>query len=196
MSLDLLRADVVEVAPALLGATFRVDDVVLLITEVEAYRGADDPGSHAFRGRTARNEAMFGPAGRLYTYFTYGMHTCANIVCGPEGSGGAVLLRAGRIVEGVETARARRPTSKTDADLARGPARLAKALGITLADGGSPLDAGRFELVLPPVPEPSGSSARTGVSGPGGTDAFPWRFFVPGDPTVSPYRAHVPRRRA
>jgi DNA-3-methyladenine glycosylase len=196
MSLDLLRSDVVEVAPALLGATLRVDDVVLLITEVEAYRGGDDPGSHAFRGRTARNAAMFGPAGRLYTYFTYGMHTCANVVCGPEGTAGAVLLRAGRIVEGAETARGRRPTSKTEGDLARGPARLATALGITLADGGSSLDAGRFELVLPDVPEPCASSARTGVSGPGGTDDFPWRFFVPDDPSVSPYRAHVPRRRA
>ena len=99
------------------------------LTEVEAYDGPDDPGSHAFRGRTPRNAVMFGPPGFLYVYFTYGMHYCCNVVCGPEGTPSAVLLRAGEVVAGVETARGRRPRS-TDRDLARGPARLCQALDI------------------------------------------------------------------
>ena len=149
-----------------------------------------DPGSHAFRGPTKRNAVMYGPPGHLYTYFTYGMHVCANIVCSPEGTASAVLLRAGEIVEGVDLARARRTTSKSDADLARGPARLCVALGITLADGGAELDLTLAE------PSPFLAGPRTGVSGPGGSDEYPWRFWIPGDPTVSPYKASVPKRRA
>ncbi len=184
----------VEVAPGLLGGLLTVDGVVLRITEVEAYLGADDPGSHAFRGKTARNSVMFGPPGHLYTYFTYGMHVCANVVCSPEGLASGVLLRAGEIVEGVEVARSRRSTSKTDADLARGPARLAQAMGITLAHGGTDLATGPVRLELPGHPAPFVSGPRTGVSGPGGSDDFPWRFWIEGDPTVSPYRAHAPRK--
>ena len=183
-----------EVAPLLLGALLRVDDVTLRITEVEAYLGEVDPGSHAFRGPGKRNAVMYGPPGRLYTYFTYGMHVCANVVCSPEGVATAVLLRAGEVVDGIELARLRRTTATRDADLARGPARLCVAMGITLDDGGAALDRGRFELTLgEPVAFETGP--RTGVSGPGGSIEFPWRFWIPGDPTVSPYKAHSPKRR-
>ena len=166
-----------EVAPTLLGALLRVDEVVLRITEVEAYLAETDPGSHAYRGAGKRNAVMFGPPGRLYTYFTYGMHTCANVVCSPEGTASAVLLRAGEIVSGIESAQQRRATSRTDADLARGPARLCVALGIGLDDNGARLDAGRF--ALEPAPHPPTTMAtgpRTGVSGAGGGPEFPWRF--------------------
>jgi len=196
MPLSLLERPAVEVAPLLLGGLLRVDSVTLRITEVEAYLGEVDPGSHAFRGPTARTEVMFGPPGHLYTYFTYGMHTCANIVCSPQGVASAVLLRAGEIVEGVDLARSRRVTSRSDADLAQGPARLCVALGISLADGGSRVDGGRFTLTMPTRPVDYESGPRTGVSGLGGSDDFPWRFWIPGDPTVSPYKRHVPKKRS
>ncbi|CAN5477440.1 DNA-3-methyladenine glycosylase [soil metagenome] len=186
----------VEVAPLLLGARLTVDRTVLRITEVEAYLGEVDPGSHAFRGLGNRNAVMYGPPGHMYTYFTYGMHTCANIVCSPTGVASAVLLRAGEVVEGVELARARRTTSRSDVDLARGPALLCVALGITLADGGASLGDGRFALDLPAAPTPYDTGPRTGVSGAGGTSDYPWRFWIPGDPTVSPYKRHVPKKRA
>lgn len=167
----------------------------LRITEVEAYLGADDPGSHAYRGQTRRNAVMFGPAGHLYVYFTYGMHVCANIVCGAEGQATAVLLRAGEIVAGLDVARSRRVTSKTDADLARGPARLTVALGIALADDGARLgDTFRLEPPGHPAVDVA-TGPRTGVSGPGGSADYPWRFWLPGDPTVSPYKASVPKKR-
>jgi DNA-3-methyladenine glycosylase len=170
--------------------------VSVRLTEVEAYLGEGDPGSHAFRGRTRRNAVMFGPAGHLYVYFTYGMHTCANIVCGPEDVATAVLLRAGEVVTGLDAARVRRTTSKSDADLARGPARLGVALGITLADNGARLGE-LFRLDPPPHPVPEfATGPRTGVSGDGGSDAYPWRFWVPGDPTVSPYKKPVPKKPA
>lgn len=194
--------DAVEVAPALLGALLSRDSeegrVSVRLTEVEAYRGVgEDPGSHAFRGRRARNATMFGPPGRLYAYFTYGMHTCANVVCGPEGTSAGVLLRAGEIVEGIDLARSRRGAAVRDRDLARGPARLAVALGVPLSDDGAPLDAAPYALALPDATLAlPASGPRVGVSGPGGSgELFPWRFWVPGDPTVSPYRAHVPRVR-
>jgi DNA-3-methyladenine glycosylase len=188
-----------EVAPLLLGSILTADSpegsVSLRITEVEAYHGSADPGSHAFRGKTNRNAVMFGEPGHLYTYFTYGMHTCANVVCAPEGQASGLLLRAGEIVDGIELARARRATSRTDADLARGPARLTVALGITLADGGADLAASRIRLELGTGVVDVATGPRTGVSGPGGTAEFPWRFWIPGDRTVSPYKAHVPKRR-
>lgn len=180
----------------LLGALLTVDDTVLRITEVEAYLGEADPGSHAFRGPGRRNAVMYGPPGHLYTYFTYGMHTCANIVCSPEGIASAVLLRAGQVVGGVDRVRSRRATSRTDADLARGPALLCIALGITLADGGADLEGGRFRLELSATPSPFASGPRTGVSGAGGSSDYPWRFWIPGDPSVSPYKRHVPKKRA
>lgn len=200
---SLLARPALEVAPLLLGAILTVEApegrTSIRLTEVEAYRGALDPGSHAFRGQTKRAEVMFGEAGHLYTYFTYGMHTCANIVCSVPGDASACLLRAGEIVEGVDLARARRPSARKDAQLAMGPARLCVALGLTLADGGADLAASRVRLDVSSLggvsPQAVRSSVRTGVSGPGGGDDFPWRFWIDGDPTVSPYRAHVPRKR-
>lgn len=190
-----LSAPSLEVAPLLLGALLHGRGVTIRLTEVEAYLGELDPGSHAFRGRTRRNAVMYGPPGHLYTYFTYGMHVCANVVCSPEGTASAVLLRAGEVVDGLDTARERRTTSKRDADLASGPARLCVALGIRLADDGADLATGDLRLEAPPHPGSAGSERpvwstgpRTGVSGDGGTDAYPWRFWIPGDPTVSPYK--------
>jgi DNA-3-methyladenine glycosylase len=194
--IELLERPSVEVAPLLLGGFLTVDDVRLRITEVEAYLGEVDPGSHAFRGPGKRNAVMYGPPGHVYTYFTYGMHVCANVVCSPEGIATAVLLRAGEIVDGTDVARLRRTTSRTDADLARGPARLCVALGITLDDGGASLEGPRFHLELPAEPSPYATGPRTGVSGDGGTGAYPWRFWIPGDPTVSPYKASVPKKRS
>ena len=189
-------------APLLLGALLShrtaPGTVVVRLTEVEAYQGqGEDPGSHAYRGRGRRNEVMFGPAGHLYTYFTYGMHTCANVVCLPASLAAGVLLRAGEVVEGVELARSRRPTARSDAELARGPARLAVALGITLADGGTDLlaEGGDFLLDVAEQPPPFAVGPRTGVRGDAGTEAYPWRYFVPAEPTVSAYRPHVGARR-
>lgn len=185
----------VEVAPRLLGAllTHETEEgsVTVRITEVEAYLGdGTDPGSHAFRGKTARNAVMFGEPGRVYTYFTYGMHTCANLVCSPQGTASGCLVRAGAVVDGFELARHRRHTSRGDHDLARGPARLTVALGIHLSEGGSDVFAPPFHLELAPEPVPCLSGPRTGVAGPGGRAEYPWRFWVPGDPTVSPYKRH------
>ena len=189
----------VETAPLLLGAVLRHSTaegtVAVRLTEVEAYLGEADPGSHAYRGPSKRNAVMYGEPGHLYTYFTYGMHVCANLTCSPAGTASAVLLRGAEVIDGIEFARVRRRTSKTDADLARGPARLVVALGITLADGGADLAAPPFELTLPPRPLPFEAGPRTGVSGAGGSRDYPWRFWLPGERSVSPYRAHAPKRR-
>ena len=205
---SLLRCDSLEVAPALLGAVIAVADsqgrVAIRLTEVEAYCGEKDPGSHSFRGRTARNASMFEAGGCIYVYFTYGMHHCLNIVTGPAGVSRAVLLRGGEVVDGIELARARRPAARTDRDLARGPARLCAALGLDRSDDGSLLggSGSRISLTLPepqrtPEPELIRSGPRTGVAGPGGDgEAFPWRFWLDGEPTVSTYRPAVARRRS
>ncbi|PNI09326.1 DNA-3-methyladenine glycosylase [Arthrobacter sp. AFG7.2] len=200
---EFLSGDARRLAPLLLGAVLthksRDGAVSVRLTEVEAYLGPEDslhpdPGSHTYRGPTPRNAPMFGPAGHLYVYFTYGMHHCTNIVCGPEGTASALLLRAGEIVDGVELAQLRRTTSKNPADLARGPARLAKALGLTTADSGRDALAPPFGLVLPSRPAGSVSSGpRVGVSGTGGSDQYSWRFWITGDPTVSQYKAAKPR---
>jgi DNA-3-methyladenine glycosylase len=175
----------------LLGSVLRRGEVACRVTEVEAYDGAGDPGSHAFRGPTPRNAVMFGPPGHLYVYFTYGMHFCCNVVCGPEGSASAVLLRAGEIVEGVEVARARRTAARHDRDLARGPARLCQSLGIAADANGHDLTAAPLTLTV--SDEPGG----TVVSGPrvGLRHAAdrPWRFWLAGEPTVSAYRPAVRR---
>ncbi|WP_037668205.1 DNA-3-methyladenine glycosylase [Streptomyces griseus] len=193
---------VLDVAPDLLGRTLvrSTPDgpIALRLTEVEAYDGPNDPGSHAYRGRTARNAVMFGPAGHVYVYFTYGMWFCMNLVCGPEGTASAVLLRAGEIVEGAELARKRRLSARNDKELAKGPARLATALGVDRAlDGTDACTSGETPLrVLTGTPVSSDqvdNGPRTGVAGDGGV--HPWRFWIANDPTVSPYRAHVPRRR-
>jgi DNA-3-methyladenine glycosylase len=185
----------VEVAPLLLGAVIHGRGVSVRLSEVEAYLGEVDPGSHAFRGETPRNRVMYGESGHLYTYFTYGMHVCANVVCSPPGTATAVLLRAGEVVDGIELARERRTTSRTDADLARGPARLVVALGIALNDNGLDLLAGDVTLELARERSRFEQGPRTGVSGAGGTTEYPWRFWIPGDPTVSPYKVSVPKKR-
>ncbi|MEV8526862.1 MULTISPECIES: DNA-3-methyladenine glycosylase [unclassified Streptomyces] len=193
---------VLEVAPDLLGRTLvrltPEGPLELRLTEVEAYDGPNDPGSHAFRGRTPRNDVMFGPPGHAYVYFTYGMWHCLNLVCGPEGRASGVLLRAGEFRVGAELARKRRLSARHDRELAKGPARLATALdvgrplnGTDVCDGpDSPLSvlAG-----TPPRPDQVRSGPRTGVGGDGAP--HPWRFWISDDPTVSPYRAHQPRRR-
>ena len=235
-----------EVAPALLGCVIEHETpdglVAAVLTEVEAYEGSADPASHAYRGRTARNAVMFGPPGHAYVYFTYGMHFCVNMVCLREGTASAVLLRAGRVVEGAALATRRRsagalrprraaeepqvpPRGLAERDLARGPARLCQALavgralnGADVCDPGSPLRvrpapasgrAGPPSARITNGPHlnndlrsdagpPAGSGPhisagpRVGVSS-GARRA--WRFWLTGDPTVSPYRAHVPRAR-
>jgi len=194
---ELLRRSPLLVAPDLLGSVLRVGDVALRITEVEAYLGVgEDPGSHSFRGQTRRNATMFGDAGHLYVYFTYGMHTCANVVCSPPGESGGVLLRAGQIVEGLDVARARRTTSRSDGDLAQGPARLTVALGIAMSDDGVDLESGRIQLDVTAPLDPAlvSSGPRTGVAGPGGGEDYPFRYWITGDPTVSRYKAAAPRK--
>jgi DNA-3-methyladenine glycosylase len=169
--------------------------VAVRLTEVEAYDGAADPGSHAFRGRTARNAVMFGPPGRVYVYFTYGMHWCANLVCGPAGTASAVLLRAGEVVTGLEVARSRRPSARGDHELARGPARLATALGLGGDDNGADLCDASSPMWLRPAARPTGrvrTGPRVGLARAGDR---PWRFWLDGDPTVSTYRPHLSRRR-
>jgi DNA-3-methyladenine glycosylase len=191
-----LDRPVLEVAPDLLGCFLEAHGVRIRLTEVEAYAGqGEDPGSHAHRGPTPRTEIMFGPPGRLYVYFTYGMHWCANVVTGPEGQAAAVLLRAGEVVEGLGIARSRRPGA-TDRDLCRGPARLAKALALDAAVLGTDLLDPSSPVRL--VPGAHGAAAvrtgpRVGVAGLGAD--HPWRFWLDGEPTVSPYRPAVRRVR-
>jgi DNA-3-methyladenine glycosylase len=192
---------VLDVAPDLLGRIVVSDSpaglVAVRLTEVEAYDGPNDPGSHAYRGRTARNAVMFGEPGHVYVYFTYGMHFCMNLVCGPAGTASAVLLRAGEVVEGEALARARRPSARASRELARGPARLTQALGVDrLLDGADACDpAGALRVVAGQQPVAATkvvTGPRTGVAA-GGTR--PWRYWLHGEPSVSPYRAHTPRNR-
>ncbi|MBQ0850066.1 DNA-3-methyladenine glycosylase [Streptomyces sp. BH-SS-21] len=202
---DFFDRPVLEVAPDLLGRVLvrrdpdgSADPIELRITEVEAYDGPNDPGSHAFRGPTARNAVMFGPPGHVYVYFTYGMWHCMNLVCGPEGRASAVLLRAGEITEGVEVARKRRLSARRDRELAKGPARLATALGVDRSLDGTDACASKSSPLsllhgTPVTSDQVLSGPRTGVSGDGGV--HPWRYWITNDPTVSPYRAHTPRRR-
>lgn len=179
----------------MLGCLLVAGGVTVRLTEVEAYGGhGADPGSHAHRGPTPRSAIMFGPAGRLYVYFTYGMHWCANVVSGPEGEASAVLLRAGEVVEGIDLARERRGPVR-DRDLCRGPARLAKSLGLDVSVLG-------VDLLDPtsPVRLLDGAPSRNVRSGPRvgvsrGAD-IPWRFWLPEEPTVSAYRPALPRVRA
>jgi DNA-3-methyladenine glycosylase len=201
LSREFFAGDALDVAPRLLGHVVEhvtaEGAVAVRLTEVEAYEGEDDPGSHAFRGRTRRNAVMFGEPGHVYVYFTYGMHWCANLVCGPEGRASAVLLRAGEVISGLDLARSRRPAAKRDVDLARGPARLASALGLTGAHDGLDVVGDPPLRVLAGTPVAAAdvrTGPRVGVSGPGGVP--PWRFWVDGEPTVSVYRPAIPRRRA
>ncbi|MGQ0576576.1 MAG: DNA-3-methyladenine glycosylase [Pseudonocardia sp.] len=196
-----LAAGVVEAALRLLGCTVEADTpdgvVAVRLVEVEAYRGADDPASHSFRGRTPRNAVMFGPPGHLYVYFVYGMHFCANVSCLPAGEAGAVLLRAGEIVSDPATARVRRPTARRDVDLARGPARLASLLGLGRDHNGvdvtSPASPVRLRAGPPVDPAAVRAGPRVGVAVARET---PWRFWLDASPAVSRYRAVTRSRRA
>ncbi|WP_438294569.1 DNA-3-methyladenine glycosylase [Streptomyces sp. HUAS TT7] len=199
---DFFDRPVLEVAPDLLGRTLvrhtASGPLELRLTEVEAYDGPNDPGSHAFRGRTPRNEVMFGPPGHAYVYFTYGMWHCLNLVCGPEGRASGVLLRAGEIRVGADLARKRRISARHDRELAKGPARLATALDVGRTLNGTDVcDGPEAPLSIltgtPPTPDQVRSGPRTGVGGDGAP--HPWRFWISEDPTVSPYRAHQPRKR-
>jgi DNA-3-methyladenine glycosylase len=196
----LLDRPVLAVAPDLLGAVVRHETaegtVAVRLTEVEAYDGANDPGSHAFRGRTPRNAVMFGPPGHVYVYFTYGMHWCMNLVCGPVGQASAVLLRAGEVVEGAALATRRRPTAKAPRELARGPARLTLALGVDgRQDGLDATDPASPLTVSTPAATAGDvlSGPRVGVAGDGAR--HPWRFWLADEPSVSAYRPAVSRRR-
>ena len=187
--LDVLAGPVLEAAPRLLGATFTHGGVTVRLTEVEAYDGARDPGSHAHNGRTNRNAVMFGPPGHLYVYFTYGMHHCCNVSCGPEGEASAILLRAGEVVEGLDLARERRPAS-TDRDLARGPGRLCRAMGVHRDDNGLDL---RHSLHLGPTPQQVSTGPRVGLRL---ASDRPWRFWITDHPTVSRYVPAKPKQGA
>ena len=193
------------VAPRLLGCLLEHETsegvVAVALTEVEAYNGSNDPASHAYRGRTGRNAVMFGEPGHAYVYFTYGMHFCVNLVCRPEGTASAVLLRAGRVTDGVPLATARRPAARNGNDLARGPARLCQALGIDRRLDGADVCSPGSPLRIRPAPGPGpgplvpdvSRGPRVGISAAADR---PWRFWLTGDPTVSAYRPHVPRVRA
>jgi DNA-3-methyladenine glycosylase len=188
----MLDVSPVEAAQALLGATVchDTDDgrVVVSITETEAYWGSHDPASHAYRGRTPRNAVMFGESGHLYTYLSYGMHVCGNVVTGPSGEASAVLLRAGRVVEGVPLAQERRGPSVTERNLARGPGNLMKALGLNLTHNGVALCD---DSANPRLEFDQGTRARV-LAGPrvGVTHGHeaPWRFWIAEDDSVSAYR--------
>lgn len=200
---DFFDRPVLDVAPELLGRTLvrrtPQGPMELRITEVEAYNGSSDPGSHAYRGRTARNASMFGPPGHAYVYFIYGMWFSLNLVCNSEGTASGVLLRAGEVLTGTQQAAERRPKARNNRELAKGPARLATALDIDRSLDGTDIcstDPDQPLTVLHGHPADAAevlNGPRTGISGEGA--AHPWRFWIDGDPTVSPYRAHVPRKR-
>ena len=185
-------------APGLLGAVVESrlggELVAVRLVEVEAYAGqGQDPASHAHRGRTARNATMFGPAGHAYVYFTYGMHWCLNVASGAAGEGGGILLRAGEVLVGLDVARGRRPAARRDVDLARGPARLAAALGVDGGCDGLDLLDPASPLRLRPGPRrPRGMAAGVVTSGPrvgvSSAQGTPWRFWLDADPHVSAYR--------
>ena len=189
--------DVFEVAPTLLGCYLERSDasgtVGIRITETEAYAGERDPGAHAYRGQTARNATMFGEAGHVYCYFTYGLHHAVNLVTNRAGVPYGCLIRAGEVVEGEELARVRREGASRvrpllPPDLARGPGSLAQALGATLLDNGADLFGGNWRFLVPgqQIVVPVTTGPRVGVRGHAGT--FPWRYWISGDPTVSRYR--------
>lgn len=167
---------VLEVAPDLLGRTLvrTTPDgpIELRLTEVEAYAGERDPGSHAYRGRTPRNASMFGPPGHAYVYFIYGMWFSLNVVCGPEHHASGVLLRAGEVLTGTQLARARRPKARRPHELAQGPARLATALDIDRTLDGTDLCTG------PGAPSPSSTVARPPRSTYGEAPARGWAATV------------------
>ncbi|HEX7354957.1 MAG TPA: DNA-3-methyladenine glycosylase [Mycobacteriales bacterium] len=175
-----------QVAPDLLGCRLVRAGVTVRLTEVEAYAGESDPASHAFRGRTPRTAVMFGPAGHYYVYFVYGVHWCANLVTGPDGTASAVLLRAGAVEDGLDAARTRSP-DRRDEHLARGPAALARVLGLRGEQSGE-----RATLLPRTSAPPVSVGPRVGVRA---AADVPWRFWVTGDASVSAFRRAAPRRR-
>ncbi len=193
-----LDHDPVRAARSLLGATLRHGAVAVRITEVEAYDGASDQAAHSYGGPTARNQVMFGPPGRLYVYFSYGMHFAANVSCCPVGHGAGVLLRSGRVIDGVDEAQRRRGSRVTERDLARGPGRLTQALGIERRHNGADVVEGATvdgESIMitpadPPVSDVA-SGPRVGISR---SVDLPWRFWITGDRYVSAFRPGKPRR--
>jgi DNA-3-methyladenine glycosylase len=189
---DVLARPALEVAPELLGWTLsHTTDggtVTVVLTEVEAYMGEDDPASHAYRGPTARNLVMFGKAGHLYTYFSYGMHWCCNVVTGRDGHASAVLLRAGRVVEGADLARRRRGERVADRSLARGPGCLGQALGLNRDHNGADLVDSEDLRLRPGEPVGPGQVASGHRVGVRLAHDVPWRFWVAGEPTVSAYK--------
>lgn len=205
---DELSSLPVIVAPRLLGGILRTvvagETVEVRLTEVEAYHGLGtgplaDPGSHARMGETRRNATMWGEPGHLYVYLSHGIHSCVNVVCAPVGTAGGILLRAGEVIGGVDIATARRSArgvARSARELARGPGRLGDAVGLRhpMHDGidvvtGQERAGAVAELWLPDEPPADVAvGPRVGVAGVAGTAAFPWRFWVPGDPTVSAFR--------
>jgi DNA-3-methyladenine glycosylase len=178
---DLLSGTPEAAAPELLGSLLISDvggrAVTARVTEVEAYKGSDDPASHAFRGRTGRNGSMFERPGTLYVYRSYGIHWCANVAAGPEGVGWGILFRAGDIVDGLGVARARRGR---DTDLANGPGKLTQALGVDHTHDGTYLLDGAGPIRMEPgtTPEVVVATPRVGIST--AVDR-PWRFVAVAD---------------
>ena len=201
---EFFAREVLEVAPEILGCIIqRTDDdgtVSIRITEVEAYAGERDPGAHSYRGRTNRNKTMFGDAGHLYCYFTYGMHHALNLVAGQAGQPYGCLIRAGEVMEGAGIARSRREsrprkTPLVDASLARGPGCVAQSLGATLANDGDDLFGGQWKFFVPDdgVVLPHLTGPRVGVSGAGGSATnFPWRYWLADESSVSAYKPGRP----
>jgi len=199
---DWFSRPVLEVARDLLGARFThrtaAGSVTVRLVEVEAYDGENDPASHAFRGPTKRNASMFGEAGHLYVYRHLGLHFCVNIVTSVPGHASGILLRAGEVIAGVDLARSRRAAAgvtRSDRDLAQGPARLTVALGITAFDDGADLlDPGSAFTLKPnpllPDDERIVSGPRIGVTAAGSDPLkYPWRFYLQNDPHISHPRA-------
>ncbi|MFN0155363.1 MAG: DNA-3-methyladenine glycosylase [Gaiella sp.] len=175
---ELLTRPSTDAARGLLGWALFVDGVGGTITEVEAY-DQEDAASHSYGGPRGRNTVMFGPAGHLYVYRSYGLHWCANVVCGPEGHGAAVLLRALEPTRGLAEMRARRGVDD-ERLLCAGPGRLAQALGLTGADTGAPVDDPRFAWVAPAGSVPVTAGRRIGISKDVERE---WRYTLTGSPT-------------
>ncbi|MGA2305916.1 MAG: DNA-3-methyladenine glycosylase [Acidimicrobiales bacterium] len=178
--------DPVDVGPWLLNKVLVSGTRAGRIVEVEAYKGAVDPASHAYRGETRRTTVMFGSPAYLYVYFTYGMHWCANVVTGPAGEASALLIRALVPLRGQEEMRRLRPAARRDRDLCNGPAKLCQALGITGVDNGTDLLARRSGIRLvddgTPPPERPAQGKRIGIRV---ATEEPWRFWVAGEESVS-----------
>jgi DNA-3-methyladenine glycosylase len=186
-----LIVDPVAAAHRLLGASLTGRGVRAIVVEVEAYGGVPDgpwpdAAAHSYRGRSGRNGVMFGPPGRLYTYLSHGIHTCANVSCGPDGTAAAVLLRAAVIEDGTDVAQARRGAAIRTTALARGPGNLCSALGITMSDNGIDLfDANSPVTLTLNAVDGAVAGPRVGVSQAADR---PWRLWLAGRPEVSAYR--------